>query len=419
MPHTPLCVSHLVSPHVAFLLQGFGSDAGISNDGSVIVIGAMGPSGAAGSVYVYTMASGSYGAGVALTPTGTAPLPAADSQFGSSVTISTDGTQIVACAQMLTVSSTAGAGKCWLWQMSSGTWTQRAGFTAPAQNANMLFGGNDGSIAVSNPLSDSSVRVLVGAPGSTVAGVAGGQAWVFSISSTFVVTQVELLPVSTANAGGQFGTMVALSDSGTTAIVAGMTNDAMGHAGAGTVAVYDYASSAWSTGAEVTAPDLGDTWGFGSGLSISQDAKTLAVGAYTADVTGSNAGAGSAYIFKRSATSSTRWAMVQQVLPAAAETNQNFGYNVALSGDAAYLLASAPYADAGSVTDAGANFGFVMATGSSSGDDDGLSVTNKAIIGGVIGGVGGAILGAVLISMCTRGGLVGRTAPKDVHASPV
>ena len=102
---------------------------------------------------------------------------------------------------------------------------------------------------------------------------------------------------------------------------------------------------------KVFASDGAEWDGFGSSVALSGD--TALVGAWGADVVGTNTDQGSAYVFTRSGTT---WTQQEKLTASDGAKNDWFGISVALSGDTA--LVGAWGADVGANTDQGSAYVF-------------------------------------------------------------
>ena len=95
---------------------------------------------------------------------------------------------------------------------------------------------------------------------------------------------------------------------------------------------------------------------FGTSIAISGDGNTAIVGAYQEDaVVGTNtlSASGAAYIFTWSETSSS-WTQQQKIQASGKSPLDEFGYSVAISSDGNTVIVGARYEDAGGTSDAGA-----------------------------------------------------------------
>ena len=157
-----------------------------------------------------------------------------------------------------------------------------------------------------------------------------GSAYVFvrGVGTTWTRQQRLIAAVPTTN--DNFGFSVAIS--GDTLAIGAPFDD-----GQGAVYVYTRTSGVWSLQQRVVSTDIaaGDNFGW----SVAMDANTLVVGA-NIDSIGSSASqlnTGSTYVFTR--TSGT-WSQQQRVQAADAETGDQFGASVSVSGE--QLIVGAP-----------------------------------------------------------------------------
>ncbi len=155
-----------------------------------------------------------------------------------------------------------------------------------------------------------------------------GAAWVFTRSGT-TWTQQQKLAASDGAAGAAFGTSVALSADGNTAIVGGPGQNVGGTSGAGTAYVFVRSGTTWTQQQELTASDGVAGAAFGTSVALSGD--TAIVGG-----PGQNSGAGAAYVYTRSGTT---WAQQQELVCTGAvgtvhtQPATGQGWSVALSAD--------------------------------------------------------------------------------------
>ncbi|MGH8278142.1 MAG: hypothetical protein ACRETQ_01040 [Gammaproteobacteria bacterium] len=199
--------------------QRFGQSVALSADGSVVVIGESALNSYMGQVYLEILRLGPGGVKF-WTPT-LIPDPnnSANDNFGTSVAISPDGTQI-----LIGSSGTASyAGTVYLENASSGAWAVADTWTDPAATAGDEFG-----ISVAwggqSPLAAFSVGALLttGAPQNGQGGPsAAGEAYFYvqNADGTWPNDAMLSLPDPGAAVDDQFGTSVALSGDGTIGLV--------------------------------------------------------------------------------------------------------------------------------------------------------------------------------------------------------
>jgi titin len=305
----------------------FGFSVALSAGGTTALVGAMGANGFTGKADVFEVAgAGSW----ATTSTPTATLTdsadvAADSEFGSGVALSADGTTALVGAGG--VNSFTGAADVFhvsgeaSWATTS---TPTATLTDSADTTNSTFG-----LVVA--LSADGTTALIGDRG----GASGtGAADVFHVSGedswATTTTPTATLSDSADASSSQFGFTVAISADGTTALV--------GAYGTGVADVFHVAGQgSWATTSTPTAT-LTHASGeaFGVAVALSADGTTALVGAYN----GGNSYSGAAYAFNIPGES--LWTTATSPLASVAATYRaGMGFAVALSSDGTTALVGA------------------------------------------------------------------------------
>ncbi len=158
-----------------------------------------------------------------------------------------------------------------------------------------------------------------------------GAAWVFVRSGVTWTQQAEL--VGTGETGQpQFGTSVALSNDGNTALIGGPQDNG----GVGATWVFTRSGTTWSPGTKLVGTGATGTQEQGLSVALSGDGNTALIGG--PQTTSAN---GAEWVFARS---SGKWTQ-QQELPdgsgLTSDTSQQ-GFSVALSGDGTTALVGAP-----------------------------------------------------------------------------
>lgn len=181
----------------------FGYAAALSNNGTVVLVGAFlhqaGSNAYQGAAYVFT----SNGAAWSQQQELTSSDGVAGDLFGYSVALSSDGSTLLVGAPGRTVGSNAVQGSAYAYTRSSTIWSQRQELTA-------LDGAADDSFGESLALSNSASTALVGGPNKQAA-------YLFTSNGATWSQQQEL----TSGAGdGYFGFAVALSGDGLTVLLA-------------------------------------------------------------------------------------------------------------------------------------------------------------------------------------------------------
>jgi len=255
---------------------------------------------------------------------------ATSDNFGNSVALSEDGNTALIGKYNKTVNGRTPAGAAYVFVRPSGgtTWTQQQELVASDAAYQDFFGS---SVA----LSGDGNTVLIGAYGKNVnrhgqAGAAyvfvrpsGGTAW----------TQQQELTASDADYQDLFGYPVALSGDGNTALIGASLKTVTGQmqAGAAYVFVRPSGGTTWTQQQELTASDTASNDQFGSSVALSGDGNTALIGASLKTVIGQGQ-AGAAYVFVRP-SGGTTWTQQQELTASDTASNDQFGSSVALSGD--------------------------------------------------------------------------------------
>ena len=282
----------------------FGTAVALSTSGSTLLAGdPSGNNNGGGAASVYSSTGTSLSSGTALTP------PASPSSFGSSVAVSANGTTAIVGDPG---SSPAGAATVYTYNGTS--WSPGTPLTAPADG--FSFGT---SVAISANGTTAIVGDPCGGPGTGPGIVAcgpdtgPGEATVFTYANGSWSAGTPLVVPATATA---FGTAVALSGDGTTALV----GDPIGGSGTGAVTAYSYSNGAWSGGTPLPTPAGSSAFGTSVALPFT------GVAAIVGDPTGGS-GTGAVNVFSQSGGS---WSNNGTPLAAPAGSVA-FGTSVALS----------------------------------------------------------------------------------------
>jgi hypothetical protein len=306
----------------------YGYSVALSADGTTALVGAE------GVAYIFQASSeGSWGSSAAATASLTVD---AGNGSGVSVALSSDGTT----ALIGDVDVNGGDGGAFVFHVASETsWTSSS--TPTATLANSLGTAGD-SLGVSVALSSDGTTALVGAGGVNSS---TGAAYLFQASAedawTSTATPTATLTNSAGADGDQFGSSVALSSVGATALIAaaGVSNYT------GAAYVFHVASeTSWTSNSTPTATLTDSSGGayshFGESISLSADGTTALIGAPSAPI---NEGSGAAFVFQ--APSENEW--TSSSTPTATLTDgseyspDDFGTSVALSSDGATALIGA------------------------------------------------------------------------------
>jgi hypothetical protein len=350
-PSSRLVARQSVCGDVSDTSRRTATSVAMSASGSVLVVGApaiVTDRGVPGRVYVCTSSSTGWRLATTLRPAfGASPL----SVWGTAVAVSADGQTIAVGDEYHSVpgASVDSSGLVDVFRHQSGTWQLAAEIPSPKPQYLGEFGYSVALSADGNRLVVGSPEQFAPNPTHTI-NYDKGAAWIFTARAGWSGWATAGLPLPTAEFAANFGTAVAVSGDGDTAVVGAVTTGAAvqhdGHA-----YVYDTA---------VTTPALTATllpvhelgyWGFGERLALSADGSTVAVGAPDDAAQGVS-------VFNRQGPAWTRSAVI---LPQGTAVGARLGQGVALSADGRTLLMTAPYraAAGGTVPWVGGGYRFV------------------------------------------------------------
>jgi hypothetical protein len=257
----------------------FGASVAVSADGNTALVGGD-RSGSTVAVAVYVRSGSTWTKQAELTPT----VPTANAGFGAAVALSADGnTALVGDTGLKTVAECTSDGACssasglpssvWVFTRSGATWTQQGPALSPPSARGVSGFGS--SVALS---ADGNTALV----GARLVGHAGA-AWVFTRSGSIWKRQGTKLTASDETGRGDFGTSVALSWDGATALIGGPSDtpgtDSAGNAtNVGAAWVFTRTGSTWrQQGSKLTGPG-GVVPGFGRTVALSADGDTAVIG---------------------------------------------------------------------------------------------------------------------------------------------
>ena len=306
----------------------FGYSVAISGDSHTVIVGAWrkdtGGSGA-GAAYIYTNSSGVW---VEVAKITSSDIAAGD-LFGNACALNADGSTAVigAFAKDAAVGS---AGAVYVFSNATGSWLQ-ASKLLPDEVATRTDQGSRFGISVD--ITPDASTIVAGARYAS----GGGAAYIFDNISGWAQTG-KVAPV---NGGPQWemGNSVGISDDGNT-VIAGDHAYGVGYPDNNTGAAYIFsrASGSWTITARLQASSKASQDYFGWSVDISGDGNTAVVGSYYDDDKAPSAGA--AYIF---VNNSGTWSQSAQLTASDAQSNDQFGYYVAISGDGSSAIAGSRY----------------------------------------------------------------------------
>ncbi len=195
----------------------------------------------------------------------------------------------------------------------------------------------DNDWSFGNSVSISGNYAIVGASNEDEEGDGAGSAYVYKLEENGTWVAVNKLYTPDAQSGDHFGESVSISGN---YVIVGAPNEDEGGYAAGAAYIFKLNENGASyTVNKLLANDAQDYDDFGESVSISGD--YAVIGARSQNESGNNAGA--AYIFKRD--ENDNWYEVKKLLASDAESDDNFGESVSISGD--YVVVGAPLEDEG------------------------------------------------------------------------
>ena len=304
--------------------DGFGTSVALSADGNTALIGAPGNEERKGAAWVFTRSGGTWTQqGGKLVGTGANGNP----WFGYTVALSGDGNTALIGGWL----DNAWKGAVWVFTRSGSTWTQQGGkLTANDEDGEGMFGTNvtlsaDGNTALIGGWNDDSEF------GGHLDYSGKGAAWVFTRSGSTWTQQGPKLTPNDEAGNGKFGTIVALSANGDTALIGAWNDD---HS-QGAAWVFTRSGSAWAQqGPKLTGGGETGEGRFGVAVALSADGDTALIGGLADDRT-----RGAAWLFTRSGSTWTQQG--PKLIPSDWAGEGEFGTNVALSADGATGLIGA------------------------------------------------------------------------------
>jgi hypothetical protein len=299
----------------------FGVLVALSADGDTALIGGWNDDGRKGAAWVFTRSGGVWSQqGGKLT--GTGEIGAGG--FGTSVALSADGNTALIGAP----GDSGTKGAAWVFTRSGSTWTQQgAKLTGTGATGAPWFGytvalSGDGNTALVGGWLDNGFQ---------------GAAWVFTRSGSTWSPQGAKLAGGEETGEGMFGTNVALSADGNTALIGGWNDDNVArgdkdYSGKGAAWVFTRSGSTWSQqGPKLTGAGETGEGKFGTIVALTPDGDTALIGGWN-----DNTSKGAAWVFTRSGST---WSQQGPKLTGAGEIGEGrFGVSVALSADGGTAL---------------------------------------------------------------------------------
>jgi hypothetical protein len=316
---TTLVQDAILLPSAAEDDDAIGGSCTISADGKYAALGATG-AGVGGKVFIFSRNGSSWIEHATLSVASTV-----NDDFGVAVSLDSDGTRIVIGANKVDTN----LGTVYVFKRTADVWALEATLTASDRGTT----GDEGEFGSSLHITPLGTRLVVGAPAAIAAGSTGdarGQVYTYNMTNNVWVEAVAILSSDTDN--DRFGSDVKISADGTV-VLASST---------GTNGFVDCFSSSdsWATsthltdGNSIVRSDAADE-NFGENITLSLDARYLAVSAKTAESDGR------VYLFKRM-DKGTTWVQLQKLATTNVDANGEYGTSISLSGDATCLMVGAP-----------------------------------------------------------------------------
>lgn len=160
-------------------------------------------------------------------------------------------------------------------------------------------------------------------------------------------SQLQKILASDGQSGDIFGAAVSISMYGDVALV-GAPNDVIGGVNTGSAYIYVYSDTTWVQHQKLIAGDGGANDSFGTAVALSSNGNTALIGA-NGDTINGNPFQGSAYVFVRSDTGAP-WTFQAKLSDNSGNQNNGFGFAVALSADGNIAVVGSPFTGSNSTT---------------------------------------------------------------------
>ncbi|KAJ5076433.1 hypothetical protein M0811_06433 [Anaeramoeba ignava] len=246
--------------------------------------------------------------------------------FGTSIDIKGDFCVIGACGGFV---GNISQGKAYVFENNGTFWNQKQILIASDGQEGDLFG-------LTASISNDGKFILIGAPYAYINNNEfQGKAYVFENNGTNW-NQKQIFIASDGQAEDNFGLFLLIEDN---LILIGSPGAAVGQNGSqGKVYVYGNNGTYWNQKQLLIASDGKAEDNFGSSFSLAGN--ILVIGAYYANV-GENDEQGKVYVFENNGTF---WNQKQILIASDGESSDNFGTSVSISNDSSSILVGSPYA---------------------------------------------------------------------------
>tara|TARA_B110000285_G_scaffold170788_1_gene191166 strand:- start:321 stop:3203 length:2883 start_codon:yes stop_codon:yes gene_type:complete len=320
----------------------FGYSVSMSSDGTKVAVGAYyedagGSNAGAAYVFIYNGTAWVQQAKLV------ASDPGGNDYFGHAVSMSGDGTKVIAGAYGEYAGGTNSSGSAYIFTKqaaaSGGAWVQEAKIFASDKQEADYFG-------YSVSMNSNGTKVAVGAyavdnlPLYTLQQT--GCVYIYTYDGSTWGSE-QILQASDKQTNDYLGWSVSMSGDGNKFIV-GAKGEDTGGTDAGAAYIFTYSSGSWDTGAKLVASDPGANDLFGYHVAMSSDGTKVLVGAPQQTTVITNAGAAYQFVYN---SSSSSWVQERKIQGTDLQTSDLFGWSVAMSSDGNKLLVGAINEDAG------------------------------------------------------------------------
>ena len=271
-------------------LDYFGWSVSMNQDGTRVVVGARGDITTgigSGAAYVFTRSGTTWTQESRLSPND----GASSDKFGTSVSISGDGTRVVVGSPESDDNSLGNSiGAAYVFTRSGTTWTQEQKFRSVDSLAADRFG-------ISVSMDADGTRCVIGAYLSDVRSVNGGAAYVFSRSGTAWTEEADIYSTD-SGIYSQYGWSVSMSGNGDRVVIGCPKSDENGN-DSGVSYTFTRSGTTWTKEQKIIPSVNGISYIFGWSVSMSSDGVRMAI-------TGKSSGfdsLGRLFIFKHNGSS--------------------------------------------------------------------------------------------------------------------
>ena len=299
-----------------------GYSVSLSSDGTILAVGEPYYNSNRGLVKIYEYSGSSWSQ-----KGSTIDGEAASNFFGTSVSLSSNGT-ILAIGARGNADNGSYSGHVRVYEYSGSSWSQKGG------DIDGEAASDQSGFSVS--LSSNGAIVAIGAHINDGNGTDSGHVRVYQYSGNSWSKLGN--DIDGEAAGDNSGNSVSLSSNGTILAIGAYRNAGNG-TDSGHVRVYEYSNGSWSQkGGDIDGEAAGDYSGWS--VSLSSDGTIVAIGAFTNDANGANAGHVRVYQY-----SGTSWSQLGSDIDGEAAGDYS-GRSVSLSSDGTIVSIGAMYNDA-------------------------------------------------------------------------